>query len=73
MNTLAPRIDTHAIDVSVDDALIRFVLADGREIAAPTAWFPRLLGATPEARANWRPIGRGVRCALAGHRRGYRH
>ena len=60
MSTLAPRIDAHAIDVCVDDALIRFVLADGREIAAPTAWFPRSLDATPEARANWRPIGRGV-------------
>jgi hypothetical protein len=35
------------------------ILADGRELAAPLAWFPRLLDATPEQRRNWRLIGRG--------------
>ena len=27
-------------------------LSDGRTIAAPLTWFPRLLGATPEQRAQ---------------------
>jgi hypothetical protein len=51
--------DATAVDVTVlDDRLIVF-LADGRELAIPLAWFPRLLEATPEQRQNWRFIGRG--------------
>jgi hypothetical protein len=34
-------------------------LADGRTIAVPIAWYPRLMRATPEQRANWRLIGSG--------------
>ena len=42
-----------------DAATIRIVLADGREIAAPLEWFPRLRDATPAQRGNWRLMGRG--------------
>ncbi len=35
-------------------------LEDGREIAAPLIWFPRLAAASPEQRAHWVLIGRGV-------------
>jgi Protein of unknown function (DUF2442) len=35
-------------------------LVDGRRVSAPLAWFPRLLRATSEQRANWCLIGRGV-------------
>lgn len=38
--------------VRVDDALITFVLADGREVSAPTAWSGRLLSATQAQRDN---------------------
>jgi len=34
-------------------------LYDGRIITATLAWFPRLLHATPEQRANWRGAGAG--------------
>ena len=34
-------------------------LADGRGIAVPLAWYPRLAAATDEERNNWRLIGRG--------------
>jgi len=34
-------------------------LADGRTIAAPIVWPPRLAEATPSQRKNWRLIGRG--------------
>jgi len=34
-------------------------LADGRTIAAPLAWYPRLAHATTEERSSWRLIGRG--------------
>jgi len=41
-----------------DDQLI-VDLEDGRVIATPLVWYPRLLDATPEQRANWELIGRG--------------
>ena len=34
-------------------------LADGRTIAVPIAWYPKLLRATPQQRANWRIGGGG--------------
>jgi hypothetical protein len=34
-------------------------LADGRELAAPLGWFPRLSDAPTEQRRNWSPIGGG--------------
>ena len=40
-------------DVRVDDALITFVLADGREVAAPTTWSRRLARATSAQRAHF--------------------
>ena len=29
-------------------------LLDGRTISVPLAWFPKLLAATPDQRANWK-------------------
>lgn len=60
MGTSAVRLEPRAVDVICTDAALRVVLADGREVAAPLEWFPRLRDAAPEQRANWRPIGRGV-------------
>ncbi len=34
-------------------------LLDGRTLTVPLIWFPRLMHATPEERANWRLIGHG--------------
>lgn len=59
MTTSALRLDATAVEVHTDDTLLRVTLADGRELAAPLEWFPRLRDATPEQRANWRLIGRG--------------
>jgi hypothetical protein len=59
MPILAIKIDATAIDVQTDDSLLRVTLADGRELAVPLEWFPRLRDATPEQRRNWRFIGRG--------------
>jgi hypothetical protein len=55
----AVRLDATAVDVTVLDDHILVVLADGRELAAPLAWFPKLADATAEQRRNWRLIGRG--------------
>jgi hypothetical protein len=51
--------DSAAVDVSVDDSMLRVTLADGRELAVPLEWFPRLRDATPDERKHWRMIGRG--------------
>jgi len=59
MPTSAVRFDATAVDVTVMDDRIVVVLADGRELAVPLAWFPRLADATVEQRRNWRLIGRG--------------
>ena len=55
----AVRLDATAVDVRVMDDRILVVLADGRELTAPLAWFPQLADATAEQRRNWRLIGRG--------------
>lgn len=59
MPTFAVKFDATATDVKVTDDQLLVVLADGRELAAPLAWFPRLAEATAEQRKNWRLIGRG--------------
>ena len=60
MSTLAIRLDPHAVDVTIDEAALHFILADGREISAPLEWFPRLRDASPEQRQHWRLIGKGI-------------
>jgi hypothetical protein len=53
---------TLATGVEVSDDTLSVELADGRTIAAPLAWYPRLAQATAEERASWRLIadGRGI-------------
>jgi hypothetical protein len=55
----AIRFDATAIEVSVTNDRLLVTLADGRELAAPLAWFPRLSDATASQRKNWRLIGHG--------------
>lgn len=59
MPTSAVKFDATAVAVTVTDDQLLVVLADGRELAAPLARFPRLAEATAEQRKNWRLIGRG--------------
>jgi hypothetical protein len=46
-----------AVQVTEDELIVS--LADGRRISAPLAWFPRLLDATKEERADFRLMGGG--------------
>jgi hypothetical protein len=48
-----------AKDVRFTDDLLTVDLLDGRTISVPLVWYPRLLAATPEQRANWRLAGGG--------------
>jgi hypothetical protein len=59
MTTLEPKAGERVRDVSVTDDTLSVDLFDGRTITVPLAWYPRLLHATPEQRANWRIAGAG--------------
>jgi hypothetical protein len=48
-----------ATAVQVSDDALSVELADGRSIAAPLAWYPRLVHATAQERTTWRLIGGG--------------
>lgn len=50
--TVAQRVRVSADTLHVD-------LADGRSIAVPLEWYPRLANGTAAERNNWRFIGRG--------------
>ena len=56
----AVKVDATAVDVVITDERLTVILADGRELSAPLAWFPRLLEATDMQRRKWRLIGRGL-------------
>ena len=59
MSTSEPSVDPRATDLTVTDDELSVVLADGRRVIVPLAWFPRLLHASPCQRDNWRLIGDG--------------
>jgi hypothetical protein len=59
MSTSEPKAGERVLDVRVTEDTISVDLYDGRTITAPLAWFPRLLHATSEQRANWRVAGAG--------------
>ena len=46
--------------VHVDDQHIAVTLSDGRTVAVPTSWSPRLLEATDEQRADYRVDDLGI-------------
>lgn len=60
MTTLAVKIEIpNANSVIITDDTLTVELDDGRTVSVPTAWYPRLLHASPEERKNWRLIGKG--------------
>jgi hypothetical protein len=54
-------LQTHpkAREVSINDDELTLLLADGREISVPLAWFPNLLHATADQRRNFELLGDG--------------
>jgi hypothetical protein len=59
-----PTISTNVADdrvagVRFGDERLIIDLADGRAIAVPVAWYPRLAKATPAERENWEVAGAG--------------
>lgn len=59
MGILALRADERIADVRFDDARLIVDLKDGRTIAVPLAWYPRLFNASTADRANWELAGGG--------------
>lgn len=60
MSTSRVEVEPLALDVRCTNRALRVTLADGREIAVPIEWFPRLSNATSAQRRRWRLIGGGV-------------
>ena len=58
MNTSATEI--RAQKVWLDDEYIWLLLTDGRQLAVPLAYFPRLLNATNEQRNAFETSGNGM-------------
>ena len=48
------------VDVVVGTDALTAELSDGRTVAVPIAWYPRLLHGTPKERKRWRLIGSGT-------------
>ena len=58
-STVEPRL-TLATQVEVSEDALSVELDDGRMIAAPLGWYPRLATASEPERNNWRFIGGGT-------------
>jgi hypothetical protein len=59
MTTLVLERDPIAVAVDVTDEQINIQLADGRMIAVPLEWYPRLVHATPSERNHYELLGHG--------------
>jgi hypothetical protein len=60
MSILVERAEALAVHVSCTNDDLSVVLSNGRTVAVPLAWFPRLAGASAKQRAEWELIGGGV-------------
>jgi hypothetical protein len=54
-----PPTSVRAVKVIVTDDTLAVDLEDGRSIAIPIGWYPRLAYGTPEERANFKISGAG--------------
>ena len=59
MSSSVASVDPRAKEVQVSEDELSVVLADGRRIGVPLAWFPRLLNASAEQRRNFEILGDG--------------
>ncbi len=59
MPTSSPEVPC-AMKVKVTDDEIQLDLVDGRRLAVPIVWYPRLANATPKQRAKYRLLGGGA-------------
>jgi len=55
-----PSSDARAKEVTFSQDELAVLLADGRRVSVPLAWFPRLLHASPEQRRHYEILGDGL-------------
>ncbi|SHG68211.1 Protein of unknown function [Fodinibius roseus] len=60
MSTLVKRKPAKAVEVWFEDKKLLVRIEDGRELAVPLEWFPKLRDAAPEELNNWSFIGNGI-------------
>ncbi|MGC1717552.1 MAG: DUF2442 domain-containing protein [Isosphaeraceae bacterium] len=61
MRSSRPRTRTAtALRVEATEDTLSVELSDGRTIAVPLAWYPRLVHGTVAERNRWRPVGQGL-------------
>ena len=61
MTTLVLEIeDSRPVDARCDDTQLHVRLADGREVSTPLWWYPRLVGASAEARSEMELMPMGI-------------
>jgi len=59
MGTLALNADERVASVEFSDGFLIVGLKDGRRISVPLEWYPRLAGASSNARSRWEICGGG--------------
>ena len=59
MSTLTLEHEPLAVDLTVTGETLSLVLADGRSLSIPLAWYPRLAQATQAERDHWHLLGDG--------------
>ena len=59
MSTLTLEHEPLAAEVTFSGQMLTVGLADGRSLAVPLEWYPRLAQATEPERANWHLLGDG--------------
>jgi hypothetical protein len=59
MSTLRLEHEPLAVDLIFAEESLTLVLADGRSLTVPLAWYPRLAHATESERTHWQLLGGG--------------
>ena len=59
MTSSVPELDPRATSVEITNDELTVVLMDGRRLAVPLSWFPRLRGASNDQRRNYELLGGG--------------
>ena len=60
MNISAPDFNLpRAVAATVNESELRLDLSDGRTLSVPISWYPRLVHASVQERANWKITGGG--------------
>ncbi|NIV00835.1 MAG: DUF2442 domain-containing protein [Phycisphaerae bacterium] len=59
MTTLTLETEPVAVEVTVTDEKLIVDLVDGRSLAIPLEWYPRLMYGSPEERQTWHLLGDG--------------